>query len=66
VARDGPIPVVTAWSLCFYSTGTVHTIAVSPLYCLLALESLLQSLLGSLLWSLLESLLQRAGRESHA
>jgi len=43
-AGDGPIPVDTAWSLLLYS-GTVHTIAVGPLYSPLALESLLESLL---------------------
>jgi len=43
-AGDGPIPVFTACSLrCF--TGTIHTIAASPLQSPLALESLLQSLL---------------------
>jgi len=41
-----PIPVVAARSLCC-STG--HTIAASPLYSPLALESRLDSLLGSLL-----------------
>jgi len=61
----GPIPVVTAWSLRCY-TGTVHTIAASPLYRLLALESLLGSLLDSLLDSLLESLLERAAFERAA
>jgi hypothetical protein len=53
VARDGPVPVVAAWSLRCY-TRTVHTITVSPLYSPLALESLLDSLLGSLLGSLLK------------
>jgi hypothetical protein len=43
-AGDGPIPVFTTCSLrCF--TGTIHTIAASPLESPLALESLLQSLL---------------------
>jgi len=47
-AGDGPIPVFTTCSLrCF--TGTIHTIAASPLESPLALESLLQSLLQSLL-----------------
>jgi len=45
-AGDGPIPVVTDWSLRCY---TGHTIAASPLYSPLALESLLDSLLDSLL-----------------
>jgi len=47
-AGDGPIPVFTACSLRCY-TGTVHTIAASPLESPLALESLLESLLDSLL-----------------
>jgi len=55
-ARDGPIPVFTACSLRCY-TGTVYTIAASPLESPLALESLLESLLDSLLESLLDSLL---------
>jgi len=50
-AGDCPIPVVTAWSLRCY---TGHTIAASPLYSPLAIESLLESLLDSLLGSLLE------------
>jgi hypothetical protein len=50
-AGDGPIPVVTAWSLRCY---TSHTIAASPLYSPLALESLLENLLDSMLGSLLE------------
>jgi len=45
------ILVVTTWSLRCY---TGHTIAASPLYRPLALESLLESLLDSLLGSLLE------------
>jgi hypothetical protein len=52
-AGDGPIPVFTARSL----HGTVHTIAASPFYSLLAFDSLLDSLLESLLDSLLDSLL---------
>jgi len=64
-AGDGPIPVVTAWSPRCY-TGTVHTIAASPFYSPLALESLLGSVLDSLLDSLLQSLLERAAFERAA
>jgi len=55
-ARDGPIPVFTACSLrCF--TGTIYTIAVSPL----------ESLLDSLLQCLLErAALERAALERTA
>jgi hypothetical protein len=42
-----PIPVFTACSLRCY-TGTIHTIAASPLESPLALENLLESLLDSL------------------
>ena len=52
VAGDGPIPGFTACSLRCY-TGTVHTIAASPLDSPLALESLLYSLFDSLFDSLL-------------
>jgi hypothetical protein len=62
-AGDGPIPVVTDWSLHCY---TGHAIAASPLYSPLALESLLGSLLDSLLDGLLESLLERAAFERAA
>jgi len=48
MAGDGPIPVFTACSLRCY-TGTIHTIAASPLESSLALENLLESLLDSLL-----------------
>jgi len=41
-AGDGPIPVLTAWSLRCY---TGHTIAVSLLHSTLALESLVENLL---------------------
>ena len=44
MAGDGPIPVFTACSLRCY-TGTIHTIAASPLESSLALENLLESLL---------------------
>ena len=57
-ARDGSLPVVTAWRLHCYRTGTVHTIAASPLYRPLALESLLECLIDSLLGSLLGRLLE--------
>jgi len=58
-AGDGSIPGFTACSLRCY-TGTVHTIAASPLDSPLALESLLDSLFGSLFDSLFDSLLGRA------
>jgi len=61
VAGDGPIPVFAACRLCCF-TGTVHTIAASPLDSPLALERLLESLLDSLL----ESLLGRATLERAA
>jgi hypothetical protein len=53
-ARDRPIPVVTARSL---RCCTGHTIAASPLYSPLAIESLLKSQLESQLETLLDSLL---------
>ena len=56
-AGDGPIPVVTAWSLRYY-TVTVHTITASPLSCPLALESMPECLL--------DSLLERAARDKAA
>jgi hypothetical protein len=62
-AGDGPIPIFTACSLRCY-TGTVHTIAESPLESPLALESLLESLLERA--ALERAALERAALERSA
>jgi len=59
VPRNGLIPVIAAWCLHYY-TSTVHTVAASPQYRLLVLDSVLGSQLDSLLDSVFERPLERA------